>query len=49
MQLLRSVRGGRFGRVAPKVSAKPDEVAVKAKPAAGHVHVEPTTKPKWFN
>ncbi len=38
-----------FGRVAPKVPAKPDEVAVKAKPAAAPTPVEPTTKPKWLN
>ena len=38
-----------FGRVAPRVAAKPDEVAVKEKPTAGNVHVETTTKPKWLN
>ena len=38
-----------FGRVAPRVAAKADEVAVKEKPAAGHVHVETTTNPKWLN
>jgi hypothetical protein len=30
-------------------AAKTDEVAVKTKPAAAPVRVEPTTKPKWLN
>ena len=29
-----------FGRVVPRVAAKPDEVAVKKKPAAGHVRLD---------
>lgn len=38
-----------FGRAAPRVAAKPEEVAVKERPATGHLHAEPTTKPKWLN